>query len=154
MRRLVLGKGAQLALLFTYTALLLGGTLLVEGAHEVRTNLVPFDDLARIVAGAGRAGLLSNRVAYALAALAGNLLLFAVWGFLAWKLLDGPGRSRLLSHVEVTFLGLVFSVGIETVQLFLPTRAADVNDVFWNSIGALAGSLAAHAHAVLEIDWA
>jgi glycopeptide antibiotics resistance protein len=153
MRRLVVGKGAQGALLSAYTVLLLVGTLVLQGAHEVRTNLVPFEDLSRILVGAGKAGLLSNRVAYALAALAGNLLLFAIWGFLAWKLLDSPGRSRLFTHLEVTFLGLVFSVGIETVQLFLPTRAADVNDVFWNSIGALLGSVGAHVHAVVEIEW-
>ena len=70
------------------------------------------------------------------------------------RLSHGVVHERLLSHVEVTFLGLVFSVGIETVQLFLPTRAADVNDVFWNTVGALVGALAAHLHAVVEIEWA
>lgn len=153
MRRIVLGKAAQGGLLFAYTAVLLAGTLLVQGARETRTNLVPFQDLERIVTGAGRAGILSNRVLYGVAALLANLFIFAVWGFLVWKLLDGPGHSRLLAHLEVTFLGLVFSVGIETVQLFLPTRAADVNDVFWNTVGTLLGSLAAHVHAVVEIDW-
>ena len=58
--------------------------------------------------------------------------MFAVWGFLAWKFVDGRGRARWRNHAEVVFFGLVFSVGIETVQFFLPTRAADVNDVFWN----------------------
>jgi len=51
--------------------------------------------------------------------------MFAIWGFLAWKFVDGRGRARWRNHAEVVFFGLVFSVGIETVQFFLPTRAAD-----------------------------
>ncbi|EFK95979.1 hypothetical protein LDC_2002 [sediment metagenome] len=54
MRRVVVGKGAQGFLLFAYTALVLAGTLLVEGRPGVVTNLVPFDDLARLRASAGR----------------------------------------------------------------------------------------------------
>ncbi len=153
MKRVVVGTGAQGLLMLTYTVLLLFSTLLVQGAHEVRTNLRPFEDIERILAGAGRAGIFSNRVLYGVAGLAGNVVLFAIWGFLAWKLLQSPGRSRVLLHTEVTFLGLVFCVGIEAIQLFLPTRAADVNDVFWGTVGTLLGSLAAHVHAAVEIEW-
>ena len=117
MKRIVVGKGTQGTLLLAYTALVLAGTLLVEGRPGVVTNLVPFDDLARLKASAGRAGVLSNRFVLGL-------------------------------------LGLVFSVGIETVQFFLPTRAADVNDVFWNAVGALLGALLAHLHASVRVDWA
>jgi glycopeptide antibiotics resistance protein len=86
--------------------------------------------------------------------LVGNLVMFAVWGFLAWKFVDGRGRARWRNHAEVVFFGLVLSVGIETVQFFLPTRAADVNDVFWNGIGALLGALFAHVHASVRLEWA
>lgn len=154
MRRVVVGKGMQGFLLLAYTAVVLAGTLLVEGRPGVVTNLVPFDDLARLKASAGRAGVLSNRFVLGLLGLVGNLLMFAVWGFLAWKLVDGRGRARWRNHAEVVFFGLVFSVGIETVQFFLPTRAADVNDVFWNVVGAALGALLAHFHADVRLDWA
>ena len=154
MRRVVVGKGTQGFLLLTYTALVLAGTLLVEGRPGVVTNLVPFDDLARLKASAGSAGLLSNRFVLGLLGLVGNLVMFAIWGFLAWKFVDGRGRARFRNHAEVVFFGLVFSVGIETVQFFLPTRAADVNDVFWNVVGALLGALLAHLHASVSLEWA
>ncbi len=154
MRKVVVSKGLQGALLAAYTALLLGATLVVEGRPGVRTNLVPFDDVARIAQQAGRSGFLNARALLAVAGLLGNLALFAAWGFLAWKLVDGRDRPRLRTHLEVAFLGLVLSVGIETVQFFLPTRAADVNDVFWNTVGAIVGAVAAHLHASIELDWA
>ena len=154
MRRVVVGKAAQGVLLFAYTAVVLAGTLLVEGRPGVVTNLVPFDDLVRLRASAGSAGILSSRFVLGLLGMAGNLAMFAVWGFLAWKFVDGRGRSRMRNHVEVVFFGLVFSVGIETVQFFLPTRAADVNDVFWNVVGAFLGALLAHLHATVRLEWA
>lgn len=154
MRRVVVGKGAQGFLLLVYTALVLAGTLLVEGRSGVVTNLVPFDDLARLRVSAGKAGVLSSRFVLGLLGLVGNLVMFAIWGFLAWKFVDGRGRARWRNHAEVVFFGLVFSVGIETVQFFLPTRAADVNDVFWNVVGALLGALLAHLHAAVRVEWA
>ncbi len=154
MRRVVVGKGMQAFLLLAYTALVLVGTLLVEGRPGVVTNLVPFEDLVRLKASAGRAGVLSSRFLLGLLGLVGNLVMFAIWGFLAWKFVDGRGRARWRNHAEVIFFGLVFSVGIETVQFFLPTRAADVNDVFWNAIGAALGAVLAHVHASVRLEWA
>lgn len=40
------------------------------------------------------------------------------------------------------------------MQFFLPTRAADVNDVFWNVLGAGLGALLAHLHASVRLEWA
>jgi glycopeptide antibiotics resistance protein len=154
LKRVPIGKGLQGALLFAYTALVLAGTLLVEGRPGVVTNLVPFDDLARLRASAGAAGVFSNRFVLGLLGVVGNLVMFAVWGFLAWKFVDGRGRTRFRNHAEVVFFGLVFSVGIETVQFFLPTRAMDVNDVFWNVLGAAFGALLAHLHATVRLEWA
>lgn len=154
MRRIVVGKGMQAFLLLAYTALVLVGTLLVEGRPGVVTNLVPFEDLARLKASAGRAGVLSSRFVLGFLGLVWNLVMFAIWGFLAWKFVDGRGRARWRNHAEVIFFGLVFSVGIETVQFFLPTRAADVNDVFWNVFGAVLGSVLGHLHASIRVEWA
>ncbi len=147
------GKGVQGVLLASYSGLLLAVTLLVQGGGAVRTNLAPFDDIQRLVLRAGRGGYMSNAFLYAIVGLVGNLAMFAGWAFLLWKFLDGPGRSSLRNHGEVLLAGTLFSVGIEMVQLFLPTRATDVNDIFWNVLGTIAGSAAAHLHRNVRLDW-
>lgn len=153
MRGVTIGKRAQAAILLGYTTLLLAVTLLVEGVPGVRTNLDPFDDVRRLTTMARRGSVLSSRFLYALLGIAANLALFFPWGFLAHKLLRERGRGPLRTHVHVVALGGLLSVSIETIQLFLPTRAADVNDIFWNVLGTAAGSLAAHAHGSVTVEW-
>jgi glycopeptide antibiotics resistance protein len=152
-RTIRVGKKAQAGLLVAYTALLLVLTLAVKGGTGVHTNLAPFDDIARILLRAGHGGVLSNALVYAVVGIVGNLGMFAVWAFLLWKFLDGPGRSPARNHVDVILVGTLFSLGIESVQLFLPTRAADVNDVFWNVLGTIAGSILAHVHRNVRLEW-
>lgn len=153
MRVIRVGKTTEGALLVAYSAALLALVLLVKGGSGVRTNLAPFEDIGRLVQRAGHGGVLSNAVVYAIVGIVGNLALFALWAFLLWKFLDGPGRSRARNHVDVILVGVLFSLGIESVQLFLPTRAADVNDVFWNVLGTIAGSLVAHVHRNVRLEW-
>jgi glycopeptide antibiotics resistance protein len=153
MRIIRVGKGMQAFLLGSYTVALLTVTLLVQGGRGVRTNLAPFDDIQRLVARASRGDVLSNGFLYAVIGIAGNLLMFAIWGFLAWKFLDLEGRSVFRNHLDVFLAGALFSIGIETVQFFLPTRAADVNDVFWNVLGTVAGSVLAHLDRNLKLEW-
>ena len=153
MRRLRIGKGAQGLLLAIYTTLLLAVTMLVQGGPGVRTNLAPFEDVKRLMARASRGDVFSNGFLYAVVGIAGNLLMFAIWGFLAWKFLDVRGRKVWRNHLDVIFSGILFSVGIETVQLFLPTRAADVNDVFWNVLGTVVGSALAHFDRTFTLEW-
>ncbi len=147
------GKGTQGALLVAYSCVLLGVTLLVQGGGKVRTNLAPFEDIQRLALRAGHGGVFSNAFLYAIVGIVGNLAMFAAWAFLLWKFLDGPGRTALRNYADVLLAGTLFSVGIETVQLFLPTRAADVNDVFWNVLGTIAGCTLAHLHRNIRLDW-
>ncbi len=153
MKTVRVGKVAQGLLLALYTSALLVLTLLVQGRPGVRTNLAPFEDLQRLSALATRRGMLSNRFLFAVVGIAGNLAMFAVWAYLGWKFLDGKGRSPWRNDVDVLLAGVLFSVGIETVQLFLPTRAADINDIFWNVLGTIAGILIAHAGTFVHLDW-
>ena len=153
MRTFRVGKGVQAALVASYSGLLLAVTLLVQGGGAVRTNLAPFEDIQRLILRAGRGGYLSNAFLYAIVGIVGNLAMFAGWAFLLWKFLDGPGRSAFRNHGEVLLAGTLLSVGIETVQLFLPSRATDVNDVFWNILGTIAGCAAAHLHRNVRLDW-
>jgi len=147
------GKIAQGLLLAAFTATVLVVTLLVQGRPGVRTNLAPFEDLQRLSTIATRRGILSNGFLFEVTGLVGNLAVFALWSWLAWRFLDGKGRSRWRNDVDVLLAGTLFSVGIETVQLFLPTRAADINDVFWNVLGTLTGVLIAHARSFVRFDW-
>lgn len=153
MRVVGVGKRTEGALLIAYTALLLALTLLVKGGSGVRTNLAPFEDIARIAVRPGHGGVLSNAFVYAVVGIVGNLAMFAVWAFLLWKFLDGPGRTSARNHVDVVLAGVLFSLGIESIQLFLPTRAADINDVFWNVLGTVAGSAYAHLHRNVRFEW-
>jgi glycopeptide antibiotics resistance protein len=152
-RVLRIGKKTEAALLVVYTAVLLTVTLLVKGRSGIRTNLAPFEDIARILVRAGHGGVFSNAFVYAVVGIVGNLAMFAFFAFLLWKFLDGPGRSLLRNHVDVILVGTLLSLGIESVQLFLPTRAADVNDVFWNVLGTLAGSGLAHLDRNVRFEW-
>ena len=153
MRTLRVRKATQGLLLASYSLVLLVLTLLVQGGHGVRTNLAPFEDIHRIVARASRGDVLSNAFLFAIVGIVGNLLLFAIWGFLAWKFLDEPSRRPLRNHLDVFFFGVLLSIGIETAQAFLPTRAADVNDVFWNVLGTIAGSALAHLDRTFTFHW-
>jgi glycopeptide antibiotics resistance protein len=66
--------------------------------------------------------------------LVGNLLLFLPVGLLgpiAFPALDG--------WMRVLLAALVFSVGIEFAQLWIPNRMADVDDVLLNVAGAMFG---------------
>jgi len=152
-KRIHVGKGTQAVLLGGYTTLLLALTLLVQGGAGVRTNLAPFEEITRLGARLSREGLLSAGLLYRLVGIVGNLGMFAVWAFLLFKFLDGPGRVAWRLHVDVLLSGLLFSVGIEAVQLFLPTRAADAGDVLWNLLGAACGSALAHLGREVSLEW-
>lgn len=153
MRAVRVAKGTQAALLLVYTALLLLVTLVVQGGPGVKTNLDPLEDVRRLLTRARSGDVLSNAFLYAVVGLVGNVIMFAVWGFLAWKYLDGKERRAWRTHLDVLLFGLLLSVGIETIQAFLPTRAADVNDVFWNVLGTLLGQSVAHADRSLTFEW-
>ena len=153
MRALRIPKAAQLLALSLWAAFVLVVTLLVEGGREVRTNLAPFEDIGRLMARARAGEFLTSRFLLALGGIAGNLFLLFPFGFLVFKYLDAPGRTTSRVHVDVLLSAFVFSGGIELVQLFLPTRASDVNDILWNLVGAAFGSAAAHAGRELHLDW-
>ena len=153
MRVVRIGKTTEGALLLVYTAVLLAVTLLVKGGSGLRTNLAPLEDIARILVRAGHGVVFSNAFVYAVVGIVGNLAMFALWAFLLWKFLDGPGRTPARNNADVILVGVLFSLGIESVQLFLPTRAADINDVFWNVLGTIAGSVVAHVHRNVRFEW-
>lgn len=68
--------------------------------------------------------------------IAGNIILFVPLGFiLALKF------SKLNSVLRVGLVGLLSSTCIELVQLLLPIRAIDVDDIILNTLGSIIGFL-------------
>jgi glycopeptide antibiotics resistance protein len=115
-----------LAGLFTIVWLVAGLVLTLRPIPEVEAlapdNLVPFHTFARYLASPG----------VNLPQIVGNLGLLAVIGFpapVAWRWLGGWWRVLLAAAA--------FSIAIELIQLPIPGRAADIDDVILNVAGAL-----------------
>jgi glycopeptide antibiotics resistance protein len=70
---------------------------------------------------------------------AGNVAVFVPIGLALAGVLGGlPDRRRLWIAVA---LGAALSIGIELVQLIIPSRATDVDDVLFNTIGTALGAI-------------
>jgi VanZ family protein len=72
----------------------------------------------------------------------GNILLFVPLGFFGvWSL---AGRRASISRIVwLTLLGCALSIAVETLQLFTVDRTSSVADVFANTLGTMAGAIAA-----------
>jgi VanZ family protein len=72
----------------------------------------------------------------------GNVLLFVPFGlFGIWSLVGR--RSPIVRIVWLTLLGCALSGAVETLQLFTIDRTTSMADVFANTLGTLAGAVAA-----------
>ena len=68
--------------------------------------------------------------------LLGNVVCFMPFGFLLPMV---SKRSVFKNFLSVTFLAMLFSIGIETAQLVTKVGAFGVDDIFLNTIGGLLG---------------
>lgn len=123
---------------------LIGGLVLtLRPAHPlpgqvVDDNLVPFDTLAIYWRNLGSEFWMRN--------LFGNLFLLLPLGLLGPIALPAVDRWW-----RIALLALLYSVAIELIQLAVPDRSADIDDVIVNVAGALLGYLVfATARAVLR----
>ncbi len=73
-----------------------------------------------------------------------NVLLFLPFGFSVASLLVGP-RSKISSLALTILAGFLLSWSIESCQIFLPNRVANLADVAGNTLGSGAGWLACRA---------
>ncbi|HAV65388.1 MAG TPA: hypothetical protein DCY13_23810, partial [Verrucomicrobiales bacterium] len=69
-----------------------------------------------------------------------NLTGFIPFG---WLLLADPGMRRLLRGrlIMAVLAGFLFSLGLETVQAWIPTRSSSLLDLFLNTAGTAVGAL-------------
>ena len=72
----------------------------------------------------------------------GNVILFFPLGLIAMlNRVSAWGTFR--ASISVVIIGLTMSLGLQILQIFLPTRDAALADVAWNMLGMLSGMLAA-----------
>lgn len=68
--------------------------------------------------------------------LLGNVVCFIPFGFL----LPTLSKKKLFKNfLSVTFMAMLFSIGIETAQLLMKVGAFDVDDIFLNTLGGFMG---------------
>lgn len=68
-----------------------------------------------------------------------NFLLFIPLG-IALRISFSKARSRLIAYCLTV---LLLAIGLQLLQLYLPSRTASLADAFWNSTGMLCGALIA-----------
>ena len=92
------------------------------GIGKGEINLIPITTLGNPIS----SGFMVN--------VGGNILLFIPFGFILP--LKYPKFCRLPT---VTLVGLSLSVIIECIQLTMPNRTTDINDVIFNTLGTYIG---------------
>lgn len=122
-------------------ALLLILTLLPQSSRR-DINLVPLEGTARVARAVLEAPAPTQHPAfrYFLIQVGGNVLAFLPIGASLAILMGGGGARKAL--LKVLAISALLSLSIELVQLALPTRATDVDDLILNTLGALLGALA------------
>jgi glycopeptide antibiotics resistance protein len=116
-------------------------------------NLRPFANV-QVVLSCARAGkLFSPAVAFHILSIIGNVGLFWIWGFVAVMAASPSGKVSLATAAWVVIAGFAFSFGIEALQVFLPERAADVDDLIANGAGVLLGVIHALLRRRAAIVW-
>ena len=71
----------------------------------------------------------------------GNVILFAPLGLISILHLV-PGWGLFRAFIGIVATGLAMALGLQVLQIFLPTRDAALADVAWNMLGMLIGALA------------
>jgi glycopeptide antibiotics resistance protein len=104
-------------------------------------NLVPFRDhvkaLRCVLVGCPQA---SSSFRFLFVDLLGNVAVFVPLGVGLVGLLNRPTRSRRVTLMLVVVGGVLLSLFIESIQINIPTRAADLTDVLLNSLGTAVGA--------------
>jgi len=100
--------------------------LLGIGEEKGGVNLVPFHTIGDLLFNHPFSSFIVNNI--------GNIILFVPFGFLL------PFKFKNISSLSKgCLLGMAFSILIEIVQLSMPNRWTDVDDVILNTLGAGVG---------------
>ncbi|MBI2213619.1 MAG: VanZ family protein [Acidobacteria bacterium] len=143
-RTVTISRPTTIALLVFATVVIALITLWASGKAYAKVDPVPFHDLRLLGDKLAEGPVPFPTFVALISPMILNMLLFMPWGFLAFIALDTPARPALQSYLLTILLALGLSFAVEATQYFLPDRVTDVNDVIWNSAGALAGAFFGH----------
>jgi glycopeptide antibiotics resistance protein len=152
-REVVIRKPLTVLLLLVVTAAIVVITIWMSGRSYENFEPIPFDDVRFLAKRLGERPISTHILALLVVPMIGNILLFVPWGFLTFISLYNVERPTLQTYVLTVLLGLSFTLGIEAWQYFLPSRVADVNDVIWNTAGAILGALLGHARLRVRFEF-
>jgi len=116
------------SLLFIIRFTMLPSSSLGIGISKGELNLIPFKTISGMLFSMSLPNLIVN--------IGGNIVLFMPFGFaLPLKF------PKLRSMKTVIWAGLSLSIMIECIQLMMPQRCADIDDVILNTLGTYLGFL-------------
>ncbi len=119
-------------------------TIWSSGKSYTKVDPLPFDDLRHLLRRVEHRPVSTQILAVIIVPIIGNILLFVPWGFLTFIALYSVERPTVQTYVLTILLGFTFTIAIEAWQYFLPSRVADINDVIWNTLGAIVGAILGH----------
>jgi glycopeptide antibiotics resistance protein len=153
MREVTIRKPITILLLVVVTGAIVAITVWMSGRSYSNLDPIPFDDVRYLIKRLAARPISTHILAVLVVPMIANVLLFLPWGFLTFITLYSVDRPTLQTYVLTILLGLSFSLGIEGWQYFLPSRVADVNDVIWNTTGAILGALLGHARLRVRFEF-
>ena len=107
--------------------------------HQVK--LIPFHHVSALARLSVQPELPLNKIRSHLIDLFGNISLFMPFGA-AISLMLGWNKRVTRTQLLISFgFGLLFSLSVETIQLWSPSRVADIDDVIFNSTGSILGAM-------------
>lgn len=151
--QLVVKRPITILLLIAATIAIVWMTTSMSGRSYTKVDPIPFEGLRHLMHRLNRGTVSTSILAIVVMPVIGNVLLFLPWGFLMFISLYTVDRPTIQTYVLTILLGLSFSIAIEAVQYFLPSRVADVNDIIWNTIGAIVGALLGHARLRVRFEF-
>ncbi|HEX8619263.1 MAG TPA: VanZ family protein [Thermoanaerobaculia bacterium] len=153
MREVVVKKPVTILLLVLMTLAIVAITVWMAGKSYENFDPIPFDDVRYIAKRLNARPISTHILAVLIVPMIANVMLFMPWGFLLFIALYTVDRPTLQTYVLTILLGFSFSLGIEGWQYFLPSRVADINDVIWNTTGAILGSFLGHMRLRLRFEF-
>ncbi|HYO74870.1 MAG TPA: VanZ family protein [Thermoanaerobaculia bacterium] len=144
MREVLIKKPVTILLLLVSTLAIVTITVWMAGKSYENFDPIPFDDVRYIARRLGARPISTHILAVLIVPMIANVAMFLPWGFLMFITLYTVNRPTLQTYVLTILLGFSFSLGIEGWQYFLPSRVADINDVIWNTTGAILGAFLGH----------
>jgi hypothetical protein len=80
-----------------------------------------------------------------------SFLLFVPWGFLAFVLVDAPGRPRAASYLLTIGGAVILAAAVIAWQSRLPAPVTTWEDAIANAVGAFAGASLGHARKTVRV---